>query len=360
MLESATAAHFFLSSNSPQGYLSCFDNLYDAKDGWKAYILLGGIDSVKSRMLEKIGHTMESAGKKTEYIHSCFDASEVSAVSFPDLRVCVIDGAPPNQCVWDYPGVAESVVNFGDFICEEKLSAHRDNIILFSARINASSERAYRFLSAAASLLSDSCRLALECTDLSKLESYASHIARHEFPLQSRQGRESMRFISAVTPDGVKNLFGSVTSAYKHICEIDDDFGVGKLFLNKLRCYALSSGYDVISCFCPMSPVGRPEHLLIPSLSLAFVTTGHNHPFGGEGNRHIHIRRFIDKEALKLKRPRISFNRKASHELIDQAVLLLGDAKASRDMIKSYYLEATDLEAAAGKAEELTNKLFSL
>jgi hypothetical protein len=358
MLESDTAARFFLSSNSPQGYLACFGELYNAKEDWRAYILSGGIDAVKSQLLKKTGNALEAAGERTEYIHSCLDASEIVAVSFPCIRVCIIDGTPPNNLAPEYPGVTESLVNLGDYLDEEKLSAHRENIMIFSSRINSSSDRAYRFLTAASSLLSDTCRLALECTDISKLESYAAHISRHEFPQKDCQGVETLRFITAITPDGLKNLFDSVKSNYKRIYEIEDEFGIGKLFLNKLRCAALSAGYDVISCCCPMFPDGKPEHLLIPSLSLALITSGHNHPFNGEGTRHIHMRRFIDREAIKLKRPRISFNRKASRELINQSVLLLNDARVSREMIKSCYLEATDLEAIDKKADEFIEKLL--
>jgi hypothetical protein len=359
MLENDSVTRYFLSSNSPQGYITLFKSLYNANDGWKAYILMGGIDSVKSRFLLKAGNAINSAGIRTGYIHSCLDASEIVAVTFPDNHVCVIDGSPPNSFTFEYPCVTEFPVNLCDYTDENILAKERGNIILFSSRIKSSNERAYRFLTAASSLLGDSFRLALECTDIAKLERYAAHISRHEFPQIDRQGIESLRFITAITPDGLINCFDSISSNYRRIYEIDDEFGIGKLFLNKIRCSALSAGYDVISCGCPMFPDGKPEHLLIPSLSLALITTGHNHKFNAEATRHIHIRRFIDREALKLKKPRISFNRKASRELIDQAVMLLGDARASRDMIKSCYWDTTNLDAVDKKADNFIDNLLS-
>jgi hypothetical protein len=360
MLESGKAARFFLSANSPQGYLSSFSNLYSAKEGWKAYILTGAYSEAKSELLKNIGNALEAAGENTEYIYSCLDPGTIDAVAFSDIRICIIDGTPPNSLAAEYPGVTESIINLGAYLDEDKLSAFREKIILFTSRVNASSDRAYRFLSAASSLLNDTCRLALECTDVEKIESYATHISRREFPSKGRQGLESLRFLSAITPDGLQNLLGGMSGSYERIYEIEDEFGLGKLFLNKIRCGALSSGYDVISCCCPMFPDGKPEHLLIPSLSLAFITTGHSHPFEGEGTRHIHIRRFIDRDTLKLKRPRISFNRKASRELIDEAILLLDDARASRRMIISCYHDATDAEAVVKLTGELTDKLLAL
>lgn len=359
MLVSGSTARYYLSSNSPKGYLACFSNLYNAKDGWKAYILIGGFGIGISALMKKAGDALEAAGENVEYIYSCLDSSELVAVSFPNLHICMIDGTPPNNLNTEYPGLTEIVINLGGSLNEELLKSHRENIILFTARVSSSSDRAYRFLTAASSLLNDTDRLALECTDLSKLETYAANLSKREFPQKGCQGVETQRFLTAITPDGLTNLFGNVVSGYKRIYEIDDEFGIGKLFLNKLRCSALASGYDVISCPCPMFPDGKPEHLLIPSLSLAFITTGHNHPFVCENTHHIHIRRFINRDTLKLKRPRISFNRKAARELIDESILLLDDAQASRRMIHSYYYEATDIDAINKIGDHLTESILS-
>ena len=353
MMEVGTAAHYFLSANTPQGYLSSLKNLYDARQGWKAIILTGGPDEKQTHILENTGKALISAGEDADYIYSCIDSEKLDAVAFPRIRTCLIDGNPPNQISADFPGIAEYFFDLGDCLDEKVLEAHRKNIFLFSARVENSSDRAYRFLSAAASLLSDICRLTLECTDTAKIESYASHIAHSEFPPTGNKGNETQRFINALTADGQKNLFENITSRYERIFEIDDDYGIGKLFLNKLRCSALSNGYDVISCSDPMFPDGKPEHLLIPSISLAFLTTTHNHPLPREGLRHIHIRRFIDREAFKLKRPRISFNRKASRELLDEA-------RASRQMIWSYYSEALNQNEIEKQNKILVDKLLTL
>lgn len=359
MLDSSKPSHFFLSTNSPQGYYSCFDHLYKAKDGWKAYILMGGFDVGKSAMFDKIGSAFQAAGQKVEYIHSCIDPDSFDAIALPEVRTCFIDGDMPNNFTIQYPGVTETIVNLGEHLDESVLLKGLENILLFTARVNNSSDRAYRFLMAASSLLSDTCRLTLECTDLTKLENYAMNLSRHEFQQKSKQGVETQRFLSAITPDGIKNLSENLAENYEHIYEIEDEYGIGRIFINKLRCAALAAGYDVISCSCPITPEGKPEHLLIPSLSLAYITTGHYHPYTLESTRHIHMRRFIDREALKLKRPRISFNRKASRELIDEAVILLDDARANRQMIKSYYAQATDHSAIDKKADKFIESLLT-
>lgn len=359
MQQSGTSAQFFSSANTPQGYLTCFHDLYHVENGSKAYILSGGYGLGGAFILKKVAETLTEAGEAVEYLYSCLNSDMLEAIVLPNLSACVLNGAPPNDISPKYPGLSESVINLGESINEAGLSAQLANILLFSSRISTSSERAFRFLAAAASLLSDTSRLALECTDMQKLESYAAHLSRREFLPQKGQGNESLRFLTAVTPAGLKSLSSTVTASYSRIIEIVDEFGTGRLFLNKLRSEALSSGYDVITCCCPIFPDSKPEHLLIPSLNLAFLTSSHFHRFENDHGRHIHMRRFIDGEALKLKRPRISFNRKATRELLDESVLLLSDAQASRDMINSIYSSATDTAALDSISDRLAARLVA-
>ncbi|MDR3558049.1 MAG: hypothetical protein P4L61_00810 [Candidatus Pacebacteria bacterium] len=250
----------------------------------------------------------------------------------------------------------ESIINLGECCDEAKLAQHHDKIIIFAARISAIYDRAYRFLSAAGSLQGDMGRQALECTDTGKIERYAMRIAKREFAPKRRQGRETVRFLTGITPDGVV-FYKDTVAAYEKVFVIEDEFGLSRLLLGKIKSYALSTGYDVIGCYCPMSPTEKLEHLLIPSLSLAFVTSNHYHRLDFKGCRHIHMRRFIDNEALRQRRQRIVFNRKAARELIGESVKLLAEAKMNNDILKELYSASMDFEAVNRKATELIARL---
>lgn len=359
MAECRKTSRFFLSANTPQGLLTRYDRLYQPDEGWKAMILAGGAGACVSGILQKAGRMLEDAGSPVEYITSSIHSDRLDAVAAPDRKVCVIDSSPPHTLAAEYPGIVESVLNVGDFWDEEVLSRSRDAVLAFSARMNASGDRAYRFLSAASSLTSDTARLAMDCADSLKLENYAARLSKREFPTKGGQGRETLRFLTAVTPDGVTNLFDSVTAAYPRVFVIEDEYGIGKILVSKLRSAALTAGYDVVSCNCSLFPDEKPEHLLIPERATAFLTSSHYHRYTGPAFRHIHMRRFLDSDLIRLRRPRISFNRRASRQLIDESVLLLSDARASYDMIQSCYMEATDSAALTSRADEMLRRLIS-
>lgn len=358
MAECRKTSRFFLSANTPQGLLTRYDRLYQPEEGWKAVILSGGAGACVSEILQKAGRMLEESGSPVEYITSSIHSDRLDAIAAPDRKVCIIDSSPPHTLAAEFPGIVESVLNIGDFWDEEALGRNREAVLSFSARMNASCDRAYRFLSAASSLTGDTTRLALDCTDALKLENYATHLGKREFPAKGGQGRETLRFLTAVTPDGVVNLFDSVASAYRRVFVIEDEYGIGKILVSKLRSAALTAGCDVISCNCPLFPDEKPEHLLIPERSTAFLTSSHYHRYTGTAFRHIHMRRFLDPDLIRLRRPRISFNRRASRQLIDESILLLSDARASYDMIQSCYTEATDSDALTRRADAMLQRLI--
>lgn len=158
------------------------------------------------------------------------------------------------------------------------------------------------------------------------------------------KGKESVRFLSAVNAQCVTSLAQTADALCSHICFIADDWGAASsLFLSALRTHALENGHDVITCYCPLSPHSKIDHLLIPGLGLAFMTENRFHNLSGLiPDRRIHAKRFLDIEVLRRHKKRLSFNQKAASQMIRQAVASLAENKALHDELESIYLQAMD------------------
>lgn len=358
MQEKGKAAHYFISANTPKGFLTRIDRLYSGKNGWMAYILKGGPGTGKSFCIKKAGDAALNRGLDVEYLRCTSDCSLFDGVVIPALKTCVLDGTSPHIIEPKYPGAVENIVNLGDCWDENILTAERDRIILFAARIDATTSRAYRLLDSAGQVLADTSRFAQDCADMGKIERYSLRIAKREFAPRRRQGKESVRFLTGITPDGVI-FFSDTVSACNKIFVLEDDLGLGSFLLTRLRGYALAAGYDVVSCYCPIAPDEKLEHLIIPGLSLAFVTSNRFHKFEGRGRRHIHVRRFLDEAELKAHHQRIVFNRKASRELLAEAVRLFADSRGNYDMLKSIYSSAMDFGRVEEIADAMIEKIMS-
>lgn len=350
------ALRFFLGASTPQGFVSKFDHLTDKTDGWRTLIIKGGPGSGKSTMLKKIAAIFP--GEKLELIHCASDFDSLDAVICPGRKLAVADGTAPHVLEPKYPGAAESIIDVSSCWNEDTLYACRGDIIGLSQSCSRCHEHGYRFLSAAASLIGDTYRLALESVNTAKLSAYCARLCEREFKSNpGHTAHESVRFLTAVTNKGVTTLTDTAKALCDRVYLISDDYGaVSRLILSHARAAALAAGYDVISCYCPLSPYEKLEQLFIPKLSLGFMTSNRFHDFSEtiDPYRIVNSRRFSDPAKLKANKKRITFNRKAAAQMIEQASVLLRDAKKLHDELETYYISATDFE----KVDALTGKVI--
>lgn len=351
------ALRFFLGTNTPQGFVSRFDQLANVEEGWRVLIIKGGPGSGKSTMMKKIAESLWD-DYKVECIHCSSDVQSLDAVIVPELRFAIADGTPPHVLDPKYPGAFESIVDVTACWDEDRLYALREPIVALARGCTRCHEHCCRFLSAAGSLSGDTYRIALECVNTPKLAGYCSRLSEREFKAHGKEaGREKVRFLTAVTNKGVVKYTETGKALCDRIYLINDDYGaVSRLLLNTVRTNALAAGYDIISCYCPLSPFDKLEQLFVPSLRLGFMTSNHFHDFSEEIDpyRIVNCQRFSNKELLSASKKRILFNRKASSQMLGQAEALLRDAKRLHDELEGYYNHAMDYE----KLDALTDRVL--
>lgn len=337
--------HFFLGANTPQGFVSRFDQLADVNNGWREFIIKGGPGTGKSTLMHQIADTLEDSGPM-ELIHCSSDADSLDGVILHALKFAVADGTSPHVIEPRYPGAFEQLVDLSGCWDAHKLFEKRTQIMLLSVQISRCHEHSCRFLAAAGSLIGDTYRIALDATESAKALKAAARIAQAEFkPCCDMRGRESVRFLSAVTNKGFTLFDDTVRILCKRLYRIEDSYGAAsRILLSTLREAALDAGYDVISCFCPLSPFEKLEHLFIPALSLGFTTANDYHTVAMEPYKIVRARRFTDTEKLKKSRKRIAFNKKASAQMLSQASKLLAEAKKLHDQLETFYIDAMDFE----------------
>ena len=69
--------HFFLGANTPQGFVSRFDQLANPAEGWREFVLKGGPGTGKSSLMRKVAeHTAGRCG--------------------PEIKTSIADGTSPH------------------------------------------------------------------------------------------------------------------------------------------------------------------------------------------------------------------------------------------------------------------------
>lgn len=251
----------------------------------------------------------------------------------------------------------ERYVNLGECYDREGLRSVRGEIMSCMTGYKGCYGRAYRCLTAAAQIGEDMRAMAATPAVEAKIAKRAKGILSREVKRTGRApGRAVQRFLGGVTWKGVLCGFDTADLLCGKIYELADTYGLGHVLLTHLAAGVLAAGYDAVVCPSPLFP-DRMEHLLIPELSLAFVTSTPSLPYGKRPFRRIRMDAMADAELLRRNRARLRFSRKVSAALMDEAVEALAQGKAMHDELEALYNPHVDFgrvyAIADGIAEEL-------
>lgn len=355
-----TAVQFFLGANTPGGFVGYMPACYDPREGWRVYIIKSGPGTGKSTFMRRVLERVTETGEEAEAIFCSSDPHSLDGVRFPRLKIAILDGTAPHVLEPRYWGVCETVVDIGGCANAARLRENAAAVIAATDTCGELHGRCRQFLATAASLLNDSRRTALACTDKEKVARTAARIAAREFGNAEGSGREERRFLSAITPEGSMVFYGTLQALCSRIYVVEDEYGAaGSLLLSELRQWAREAGQDSIVCTCPLAPEDKVEHLLLPALGLGFTLSNPWHKADFPAYRRVHAARFTDEEALRSKRQRLAFNRKAARELLNEAVEVAKEAKAVHDEMERYSCEAMDFAAVDALCERVTTEILA-
>ncbi|MEA4955910.1 MAG: hypothetical protein VB096_10450 [Pseudoflavonifractor sp.] len=258
------------------------------------------------------------------------------------------------------PGAVESYVDLGRFYDRAGLEPQREELSAAVDRYQGHYKRAYRCLTAAAQLAEDGRTLLLTPALEAKALKRAKGILGREIKKTGRQsGRAIQRFLSGITCQGVICRFDTADALCHKVYELSDSWGLGSGMLTALASGAMSAGYDVILCPSPLFPE-RAEHLLIPELSMAFLTSTPTLPYPGRPYRHIRIDAMADEALLHQYKARLKFSRKVQAALLENAVDALAEAKAAHDQLEALYNPHVNFDGVYRQADELSRALLAL
>ena len=203
----------------------------------------------------------------------------------------------------------------------------------------------------------DSRRAEACSANFEKVRRYVKRLCTRLLPRTEEMGSEELRLLSAITPKGEVFYQGTVQALADKCILFRDDYGaVSRLLLELIRAEALARGYHIITCPCAMHPEDKIDHIIIPSLRLAFLTDNRWHPVRLSAAQTVRCSRFVDRENLSACRARLRFNERAAAELLEQACALMAQAKSCHDELETYYRTAVDfaqVDAAAAQCMEL-------
>lgn len=326
---------FYYGVLTPDGYRS----LMSDKESLcrKKYIVDGCSPCVNQKLFEFIKTELES--KHSDYTDLCI-ADGSGGVRCKDFQI--------SDSFFCSDGEKISLKNFQrvdekSLRKSEKILTQRDENIL----------RCQRFLTAVKTIQNDLFRLERPYVNEAKINRFTSHLwNRITNGLKGRVGRETVRYVTCPTPDGVELNMEAFDINCEKMLVIRDRTGTcAKIIADRIRRYALGSGYDVIRCPCTLNPE-ITEHIIIPELSFGVFTSKHYHRDYFDNCRIIYSKRFMLHDVEKIKM-RTNFCLNAYRSLMNEVFSSFEEVRKCNKMLDDIFYPSTDMQALKNHVRSL-------
>lgn len=357
--------HMYPGNNTPEGFFSYYQYILSQREADKIICIKGGPGVGKSTFMRKIGETLLNDGHDIDFMHCSSDNNSLDGIVLRDKRIALIDGTAPHIVDPINPGAVDSIIHLGDFWDEEGIRKNRDALINNNDRIKSIFNRVYNYLAAAGKMydnLSSIYESAIKNEEIYKISAriIGTELAHKE--ISPQQGDVKKYFATAITPNGFENYLESLIKNYKRIYVIKVPIGISSdRMLNLFMESALYRGFDVEGYYCPMKPSTKLEHLLIPKLSIAFLTSNKFHHIDAQSLEGdiitIDLHDVIRYEEIEYQEEILNDSLKKMEELLNKGISCLSQAKKEHDSLESYYIPNMDFMKIEALRQDLTKKI---
>ena len=323
----AQVTHFFAGANSGDGFQNLFSEIVDLEDTYDLMVLKGGPGVGKATFMREIGRSMEEAGTPVEYLWCSGDPDSLDGVVLPELRCAVVDGTSPHVVEPRYPAAVDRYVDLGRFYDLTAAKAAAEEVKAHTRAYKAAYIRAYHHLKAARQVELDAVAAVRKTT---------------------------RRFLGSITHKGYIWRFDSVDALCPKVYELADSWELAGEMLARLHRAAADNGWDTIVCCAPEEP-GRIEHLLIPGLGLAFVTSRPGMEYGQKPFRRVRLDAMTEPQG----KARLRFQTRMAALLREEGAAALKDAKANHDKLEAVYNPYVDFDGVRTLAALEAGRLLS-
>jgi len=350
--------HFFLGANSGQGFQTLFPRFCRPEDFHDLLVLKGGPGVGKSTLMRTIGKAMEERGEEVEYLYCSGDPQSLDGVHIPRIRTAVVDGTAPHVIEPQYPAAAGRYVNLGQFYDIAALKKSRSDIIRCTNAVSAAYQRAYRALGAARQMSDSAAALMREGLDAGKLLRRTDGIIGRELRGKGNGGGDACRFLGSLTCQGPVWRFDSVQALCPKVYQLQDTYGLAASVILRLHAAAAARGFRAVVCPDP-EHVEQMQHLLLPELGLAFVTSREGMAYTGPAYRRVRLDAMVDPACIKRYKARLRFSARVSAALREEGLDALREAKAAHDQLEALYHPHVDFAGVQQLAREELERIES-
>lgn len=352
---------YFAASNTKDGFISYFDEIFGEKECDRVYILKGGPGCGKSTFMRKLGKNAEEKGYTCEYFHCSSDPESLDGIIIKEKRIAVIDGTNPHAVEPKLSGVREIIINLGQSWDTDNLYKNKAELQRLSAQKQNLYKDAYGCLFSKSVMDGLIYNLVYPHILFDKLDKSVSRFAKSMF-ISDKNGsfREKTRITTALSSLGKLRLFTFEDTADTCIFLKEPFSGcrLSHFFMKGIYEIAKTKGAELcISCCADKK--GEFNALYFPkekiSISLYDEKAVEKCDRNFKKCKIINCARFVDMKAISHTKPLRRFYSKLSENMEKQALEYLSHAGKIHADTEKIYRQCTDYTTV----ENITNKYIS-
>lgn len=348
------AEKFFLGSFSPDGFRGSFSDLF-LSPAYKTVILKGGAGTGKSTLMKRLSDRFGDRFEVTSF-HCSSDPDSLDAIVIHGLDRIVVDGTAPHLFDPIYPGVRQKILDLGEFWDESTLCRKEAEIVSITNEHKKLTERTKRYVQALSSVFSDTFAVASDSLLSEKLSGFSSRLSKKLLPKGGTgTGAVALRQLSALTPKGYLT-FSETLDGWDIYLLKDPFFAASDTLLRELSESFTAKGQNVSISLCNVFSQPVYEHLLVPVLKTAFVTSDPLTRLEMPSAKPVNMLRFYNKQTLSGKKYRLRLNRNACADLTQEASDTMRVSLKTHDLLEQIYISAMNFSALDRAFERLAQQ----
>lgn len=261
------------------------------------------------------------------------------------------------------PGAVDSIIHLGDFWCEDGIRANKSEIIEANEKIKETYELGYNYLGCAGKLYENVCKIMSKNVPVEEAYKKFAGLIGDELAhkeIKPTLGSEKKYFASAITYHGFVNYLDTLIEGCDRIYVVETEMGINvSKMLEIFAESAMYRGFDVEGYYCPLMPEKKLEHVVIPALKMAIITSNEHHPVKGVVPWFTYKSNIRDLNPDELKF--LQDSKKLFDELITKTTEAFKLAKKTHDILESYYIPNMNfLEVEALKNKIIEEQIIKL
>lgn len=351
---------YFAASNSRNGFHSYYEQCFRHKVDRLLYIK-GGPGTGKSTLMRRVARYGEARGYRAEYYYCSSDADSLDAVLLYGEQgsVGLLDATAPHAMEPTLPGVAEDLIDLGQFWDADVLTARREDVTRLNKEKSDGYRAAYRYLAGAGEISDVLWEAIAPCVDKTRLSRTATRLLKGTAKGEGR-GSVSIGLCDSVGMRGRVRLDTYLRQAAR-VCLIEDYLDTAYLLTRELGERAAEYGMNMRISYHPILPDHIDALLLEDSKTVFLVCETEKiealravAPHG----RVVSMRRLIEPTIMRKKRENIRQTYRLREALIGGAQDELKKVSKAHFELESIYSAAMDFDAKERYTKALCEKLF--